>query len=72
VRGQIGHRLGVGTRAFVLMRALKLATDIEGDIAATRLPESDLAARMPSDSALLLSALTDDSEKSAASGTGFA
>jgi LuxR family maltose regulon positive regulatory protein len=42
--------------------ALKLATDIEGDIAATRLPESDLLHECQAIRSVAI-ALTDDSER---------
>jgi len=52
MRGQYEVRLAIAWGLSLALRfdeALKLATDIEGDIAAMRLPESDLLQRMPGD-----------------------
>jgi LuxR family transcriptional regulator, maltose regulon positive regulatory protein len=64
MRGQIEVRLAIAWGLALALRfdeALKLATDIEGDIAATRLPESDLLHECQAIRSVAI-ALKDDSE----------
>ena len=65
MRGQSEVRLAIAWGLALALRfdeALKLATDIEGDIAATRLPESDLLHECQAIRAVAI-ALTDDTER---------
>ena len=65
MRGQCEVRLAIAWGLALALRfdeALKLATDIEGDIAATRLPESDLLHECQAIRSVAI-ALTDDSER---------
>ena len=60
-RGQAGDRLGISARA-TFDEALQLATEIENDIAATQLPESDLQCECQAIRSVAI-ALKDDSEQ---------
>jgi LuxR family maltose regulon positive regulatory protein len=65
MRGQCEVRLAIAWGLALALRfdeALKLATDIEGDIAATRLPESDLLHECQAIRSVAI-ALKDDSER---------
>jgi LuxR family transcriptional regulator, maltose regulon positive regulatory protein len=65
MRGQSEVRLAIAWGLALALRfdeALKLATDIEGDIAATHLPESDLLCECQAIRAVAI-ALKDDSER---------
>jgi len=65
LRGQCEVRLAIAWGLALALRfdeALKLATDIEGDIAATRLPDSNLLCECQAIRSVAI-ALTDDSER---------
>jgi len=73
MRGQSEVRLAIAWGLSLALRfdeALKLATDIEGDIAAMRLPENDLLHECQAIRSVAI-ALKDDSERASASGTGL-